>query len=91
MIQLDEGALLIDLHAAQNDGVNMAAADQAEVGGGIGEAAAEGDGKRRAVRRRRPRISGVIVGVARASELAPCADDAQLSVDWRITCTPSGR
>ena len=56
----------------------MAAADQAEVGGGIGEAAAEGDGSGGAAGV--DHVQGIIVGIA-GHRSGALADNAQLSVD----------
>ena len=74
-------ALSIDLQRAQEASVHMAAADQAEVAGGVDEAAAIGHGSGAAAGVHN--VVRIIVLVALLGCLA-CGDDAQLSVDDQL-------
>ena len=71
-------ALGVHLKSAQEAGVHMAAADQAEVGGGVDEAAAESHGGGAAAGIHN--VVGIIVGVALLGGHTG-GDDTQLSVD----------
>ena len=74
-------ALSVDLQSAQEAGVHMAAADQAEVGGGVDEAAAESHGGGRTTGIHH--VVRIVIVVAFLGGLAG-GDDTQLSVDDQL-------
>ena len=74
-------ALLVHFQSAQEAGVHVAAADQAEVAGGIDETAAVGYGSRAAAGVHN--VVGIVIGVALFGRLAG-GDDTQLSMDDQL-------